>query len=413
MSRRRFLQLTGVTAAGLMTGYCGQSDTGPEISLALTNGTLIDGTGAKAVTDAAVVISDGRIAAAGPRTEVEIPATAEVIDLNGMTMLPGFINAHVHNAYDKKILRAWAQGGVTTVRDLGVIRPFLHPAHYFKRRDELCADPKCARLTAVGPFVNVEGGYPVVRWGGEMITIDSPEDARIKVDHLIDSGADVIKTVMESGDMFRQSDWPLLSSDEIKAIVETAHERHIPVTVHVTSAKDLGPVMDSGADEIAHMVVDDLSNNLVSRMVETGTRWVPTIELWQLVSRISALAYGKNAIRNLALFVEAGGEVVLGTDYAGAPGVTFDLGMPIREIGWMQEAGMTPMQIIVAATQNGARSCNLLDEVGTLEEGKLADIIVVDGNPLIELQALSRIKMVFREGKSIFLPIKPLQRTYF
>jgi imidazolonepropionase-like amidohydrolase len=155
------------------------------------------------------------------------------------------------------------------------------------------------------------------------------------------------------------------------------------------------------------MVVDDLSNDLVSRMVESGTRWVPTIELWQLVSGRSALEYGKNAVRNLALFVEAGGEVVLGTDYAGAPGVAFDLGMPIREIGWMQEAGLTPMQIILAATRNGARSCNMLDEVGTLEVGKLADILVVDGDPLVDIQALARVYRVLREGKSIPLTITP------
>ena len=82
-------------------------------------------------------------------------------------------------------------------------------------------------------------------------------------------------------------------------------------------------------------------------------------------------------MKNLALFVEAGGEVALGTGYAGAPNVDFDLGMPIHEIGWMQEAGMTPMQIIVAATRNSARSCDMDRDLGTLEAGKLADVLVV------------------------------------
>ena len=371
--------------------------------------------------------------AVGPRSRVEIPANADVIDLHGMTMLPGFINAHVHAAYDKRTLKTWAQGGVTTVRDLGVIRYFFsHPAHFFNRRDELRSDPKCARLVAVGPFVNVEGGYPVARWGGEIVTVNSPEDAKIKVNHLIDAGADVIKTVMESGYAFRQSNWPLLSPAELAAIVETAHERDKPVTVHVTSAKDLGPVLDAGADEIAHMVVDEISDELVSRMVETGTRWVPTIELWQLVSRKFSLDYGSKALKNLAKFVAAGGEVVLGTDYAGAPQVVFDLGMPIREIQWMQEAGMTPMQIIVvrpgdadprnpmdAGSRHDAHAdhCRRHPErgalmqsarpVGTLEVGKMADCIVVDGNPLADVRVLTKTRMVLREGKSIVLNRPP------
>ena len=107
------------------------------------------------------------------------------------------------------------------------------------------------------------------------------------------------------------------------------------------------------------------------------------------------------AIKNLALFVEAGGEVVLGTDYAGARKVDFDLGMPIHEIKWMQEAGMTPMQIIVAATRNGARSCNMQRELGTIEAGKLADVIVVKGNPLIDVDAFTKASLVLRGGKAI------------
>jgi imidazolonepropionase-like amidohydrolase len=154
-------------------------------------------------------------------------------------------------------------------------------------------------------------------------------------------------------------------------------------------------------DEIAHMVVDRLSQKLISRMVKAGTRWVPTIELWQGVSRNYPVSYGTRAINNLALFVEAGGEVALGTDYAGAPKIDFDLGMPIHEIEWMQEAGMTPMQIIVAATRNGARSCDMESELGTLEAGKLADVLVVDGDPLADVQALTNARLVLREGKSI------------
>ncbi len=397
ISRRKFLKLTSATAAGLMIGY--NFAQGAETTLALFNGTLIDGTGADAIPDGAVVMRGGRIMAAGPRAQVEIPANSDTINIRGGTILPGFINAHVHAAYSEKALMAWARGGVTTVRDLGAFIPYT--AELFETRNALRAVPKCARLIAVGTFLNAEGGYPIAYWGGHAVTVTSPKEARQAVNKLIDAGADVIKTAMESGYSFGQSGWPLLSPEEATALVEAAHERGKPVTAHVTSARDLKRALDAGVDEIAHMVVDMLSEKLVSQMVETGTRWVPTIELWQGVSRNYPVSYGTMAIKNLASFVEAGGEVALGTDYAGAPNVNFDLGMPIHEIEWMQEAGMSSMQIIVAATRNSARSCDMESELGTLEAGKLADVLVVDGDPLADVKALTNPRLVLREGKLI------------
>jgi len=397
ISRREFLKLTSAAAAGLLIG-CNPAQRADD-TLSLINGILIDGTGADAVPNGAVVIQNGRIIAAGPRTQVEIPANTNIIDVKGRTILPGFINAHVHAAYSAHILKAWAKGGVTTVRDLGAFGPYTRAK--FVTRDTLNANPKCARLFAVGSFINVKGGYPIAYWGGHAVTITSPEEARRAVNKLIDDGADVIKTAMESGFAFGQSGWPLLSPGAAKALIDTAHERGKPVTAHVTSARDLNRALDAGVDEIAHMVVDELSGQLISRMIETGTRWVPTLELWQGVSRIYPISHGSMAIKNLALFIEAGGEVVLGTDYAGARNVDFDLGMPIHEIEWMQEAGMTPMQIIIAATKNGARSCNMENELGTLEAGKLADVLVVDGDPLADIHALTNAHLILREGKSI------------
>ena len=397
ISRREFLKLTSAAAAGLLIGC--NSARRADVTLSLINGILIDGTGADAVPNGAVVIQNGRIIAAGPRTQVEIPANTNIIDVKGRTILPGFINAHVHAAYSAWILKAWAKGGVTTVRDLGAFGPYTRAK--FVTRDTLNANPKCARLFAVGSFINAEGGYPIAYWGGHAVTVTSPEEARQAVNKLIDDGADVIKTAMESGYAFGQSGWPLLSPWEATALVDTAHERGKPVTAHVTSARDLERALDAGVDEIAHMVVDKLSEQLISRMIETGTRWVPTLELWQGVSRIYSIPYGSMAIKNLALFIEAGGEVVFGTDYAGAPTIDFDLGMPIHEIEWMQEAGMTPMQIIIAATKNGARSCNMENELGTLEAGKLADVLVVDGDPLADIHALTNAHLILREGKSI------------
>jgi imidazolonepropionase-like amidohydrolase len=154
-------------------------------------------------------------------------------------------------------------------------------------------------------------------------------------------------------------------------------------------------------DDIAHMITDWVPDELIARMVESDTYWVPTLELWQGVSRNYAVNYGTMTISNLGRYVEAGGKVALGTDYAGAPNIDFDLGMTIHEIEWMQEAGMAPMDIIVAATKHAAHVCNLDSETGTLEAGKAADILVVDGNPLEDIYTLTETKMVFREGVSV------------
>jgi imidazolonepropionase-like amidohydrolase len=99
----------------------------------------------------------------------------------------------------------------------------------------------------------------------------------------------------------------------------------------------------------------------------------------------------------LSRFVKAGGKVALGTDYAGYNAV-FDLGMPVTEIELLREAGMTPMQIIVAATSNAARVCNLDHELGTLAPGKIADVLIVDGDPLADLGSLTRVRMVIHNG---------------
>jgi imidazolonepropionase-like amidohydrolase len=143
------------------------------------------------------------------------------------------------------------------------------------------------------------------------------------------------------------------------------------------------------------MVTDALSDELTERMLENDVIWVPTLELWKNVG------YGdRRAIANLAKFVEAGGKVALGTDYAGYD-AEFDLGMPVTETGLMQKAGMTPMQIISAGTQNAAHVCNLDHELGTLEAGKIADVLVVDGDPLEDIHALAKVRIVIHNGSVI------------
>ena len=139
--------------------------------------------------------------------------------------------------------------------------------------------------------------------------------------------------------------------------------------------------------------MDSLSDDLARQVADSGAYWVPTLELWHATSQ----ANGTRAIQNLRRFVQAGGKVALGTDYDGYA-ATFQLGMPIKEMEWMLQAGMTPMQVIVAGTQNAAIVCGLEDEIGTVEGGKSADVLVVDGNPLEDIHALLNVRMVIHGG---------------
>jgi len=198
---------------------------------------------------------------------------------------------------------------------------------------------------------------------------------------------------------------PMLSPQEAAAIVEEAHRRGTLVSVHVTISSDLAKALDAGVDDVAHMVVpgagpDELPDDLIGRMVEAGVYWEPTLELWQGVSSVNPVDYDRKAMDNLRRFVAAGGQVALGTDYAGYT-TEFQLGMPMKEIGWMQEAGMTPMQVIVSGTRHAAHVCNLERELGTLAVGKIADVLVVDGDPLEDTHALANVRLVLHSGDII------------
>jgi imidazolonepropionase-like amidohydrolase len=373
---------------------CGGSSSAPEPTpspppaLALVNGTLVDGTGAPPVADAVVVTSGDRIVAAGPRPAVAVPAEARVLDVRGATVLPGFINAHVHEAFDAGRLRAWAQAGVTTVRDMELLTtgPSVLESMMTLRRTTL-ATPGNARLLSVGYIITAPGGYG-------RTYVASAEEARARVREMLDLGVDLIKFSLETG-YGSLHDLPLLTADEVAAIVAATHERGRRVTVHVTRAWALREAVEAGADEAAHMPYDPIPEDLVRRMVDERFVIVPTLTVLE--------AYGAlpGTSANLRRFVAAGGEVAMGNDYASVPQNGFDhfeLGMPMHEITRMREAGMTPMQIVVAATKTAARACGRESDLGVLAEGKIADVLVVDGDPLADLSALARPRVVVHDG---------------
>ena len=359
-----------------------------ERSLYVINGALIDGTGREPISDAIVGIRNGRIFAVERRGEITIPGEADTLDAKGGFILPGFINAHVHNAFNQNNLRTWAQAGITTVRDVGAAEP---PSVAFRFRDSVRPDLTCARLVAAGPLVTVPGGYPA-SVDFPALTVTSPEDARVKIAGLLDQGAELIKITIEDGlgQGIPTAGWPTLTPAEVQAIVETAHGGGVPVTAHVDFTKYLQVALNAAVDDCAHSIFDPLPDRMIQQMLRSGMALVPTLR-----------AQGMNgySVENLRRFVAAGGKVAMGNDGGYVAGL--EIGMPITELEAMQNAGMTPMQIIVAATKNAAEVCRLDRTLGTIEFDKEADILIVRGNPLENLRGLMEVERVIHGGAVI------------
>lgn len=355
-------------------------------SYALVNGVIIDGTGVAPVQNGVLVVKGRIITAVGPRTQVVVPADAEVVDVQGATILPGVINAHVHDAFDVSRLKTWAWKGVTTVRDEGMRRrPSLETL--LAIRDSARLTPECARLVSAGYMMTVPGGY-----GGLEVT--SPGDARQKVFEQLDRGVDLIKLAQEDG-YAGSTNLPKLSGEEISAIITAAHERGTLVSAHITQSSYWGIVAAAGVDDVAHVAYDPVPDAVLEMMVMKKIALVPTFTVFRNYNApVSA------CIDNLRRHVNKGGSVALGNDYGGGPG-SFEEGIPFYELTCMLEAGMSSMGILVACTRNAAKVSHVDSVLGTLEAGKLADVLVVGGDPLADLNALSRVRLVIHDGINI------------
>ncbi len=395
MELKRRILLVLVTAVSTFFPSCAQR-TDDETALAssqndiivLKNCVLIDGTGASPRPSSEIMIKGDKLAKIADSGKIKIPGDAKVLDLKGAVVLPGFINAHVHGAYNSSNLQNWLNGGVTTVRDLGPIGT----DDFIKTRDELNKNNKNARIVSATPIMSPPGGY------GGSDYYDSPEDARNKVLEYIDMGVDIIKFSIEDDLQGRQ--WTLPAYEEVKSIIDTAHSENKKTSVHIMHARNLRWAIDAGVDDVAHMVAEPVEPGIISDMVKKNIYWVPTLELIKGVSEMHSLDWDVVAIENLSKFYKAGGKIALGTDFGGYM-CDFDKGFPETEVLLMQKAGMKNMDIIVAGTKNAAFVCGLGDEIGTIEEGKKADMLVVDGDPLSDIKVLFNANMVIHNGTII------------
>jgi imidazolonepropionase-like amidohydrolase len=350
----------------------------------LVHGFLIDGTGASPVEDAAVLIAGDRIAAVGKAADLAIPEGVRAIDLHGAAILPGFINAHVHYGFSEQNLLTWAKNGVTTVRDEGTSTGQVDGLKTLQKK--IAEDPAYARLVSAGAMMGVPGGY------GNLL-VNSIDEARAAVRDEIADGVSLIKVSQEDG-YGGKHNLPRLTPEELSAIVAEAHARGLPVSGHITQGAYIQALLEAGVDDIAHVPYDTFPTEAIRWMVDKKVYLTPTFTVLR--------NFGADAqcVKNLSDFVSAGGLVALGNDFGGGPG-DFEGGIPMYEIKQMNAAGMSPMDIIVASTKNAAHVSNIEKELGTLEAGKLADILVVKGDPLKDLATLEKVLLVIHGGEII------------
>jgi imidazolonepropionase-like amidohydrolase len=395
----------------------------------LHNTTLIDGTGAAPVPSAAVLIEDGRISWAGPERDAPDPAgdLPVRVDLAGNTICPGFFDCHVHFGLpgagglplDRILhplsyhhfqlierLRVTLHNGVTTARDLMGVDAGVRDAV----ADGLIQGPRL--LVAIDMMSQTSGHAdfrlpsgidltPLV--GGSLV--DSIDDARHRTRQLIASGADVIK-VASSGGIASPSDqpeWLGMREEMIAAVVaEAAAYGNKRVAAHAIGYAGIEAAVTAGVTSIEHGY--QLDDELRKRMVDQGTFLVPTLLETMTDVTVSPAAREKSirwhrmAHEAVAASASAGVRIALGTD----AGLSPDHGTNLRELGLLVRfGGLTPMQAIVAGTRTSAELCGLSDELGTIEAGKIADVVVVRGDPLADIDAVGipdNVLLVLKAG---------------
>lgn len=395
------------------------------LPLGICNGTVLDGTGAEPIRNSCVVIQGERITGVGREAELTLPAEARIIDVQGGTILPGLIDSHIHSAWSGELRREFLELGVTSVCDLG--SPIERMGDF---RQDIWQGKAVAGGFRAGPIITAPGGLPDAVLDASLnYEVGTAEDARQGVADLLGRDANVIKVYLAS--TANNESYPMLDEAVLKAIVAEAHAQGKLVRAHVTKLPLVPMALDCGVDVIEHVPEPALSEEGVMRelqgsddpladlfelyvvaeydtllphmaqqevvMVPTLARLVierygfPDLEPWQRV-----LVNG--LLEVVRRFHSAGGVIALGTDYSpGVTGVHPDLFL--QEIQLLHEAGLSPMEVIEASTKHAARACGQGQDLGTIEAGKLADILVVDGDPLADLGALADIMLVIKGGK--------------
>lgn len=422
------------------------------VTLALVGGTLIDGNGGAPLRNSVILVSGERITAVGQVGSLAVPVGATVISTEGQYLLPGLWDMHVHlmlvghgnyahwdsvyppelrNTIIPAAARQNLMAGVTSVRDLGAPLDDVLDVKRRIARGEL----QGATIYTSGPFLQ-KTPYPgteAFRWG-----INGAVDARAKVNRLADAGVDVIKLI----------DQDQMTMEEMRAVVDEAHKRKLPVVAHAHRPEEVRRGLAAGVDDFEHTGMqaspgypDDVMTPLHERTAQ-GARgplyWTPTIDVltnftarrdadeylddprWyrylpdsiaqdirRSIRAIDTLAYyrhvpdrGPTLQRKFRQLRESGVRLLVGTD-AGVPANFHGYATAEEMVTWVRQYAMDPMETIRAATYWPALSLGVLDRVGTVSPGKIADIIAVREDPLASIETLRNVELVVQRGKRI------------
>lgn len=392
--------------------------------LALTGATALIGSDLEPRSGTTVLIRDGIIVEVADDGAIDIPPGAIIRDLSGSTLMPGLIDLHVHLGAPQlergedvgmmhmpRIIldtmrhvpdarRAYLDHGVTAVRSLGDEYAWVMELRRMLADGEL----EGPRLFAAGPLFTTPGGHPVVTIGVEpqsdtVRLPSSPDEARRIVRELAggDDPVDVIKVVQERGSRTFAMD--PLAPDVLRAIVDEAHSHDIPVSAHWGTLDDLEDVLAAGVDDLQHLeargTLGGWPEELLASLVERRIPLAPTLA----VSEVGLRPQVHQRLREqLATFHAAGGRVVVGSD-AGMPGVRFGAGVH-RELELLVDSGLSPRDALRAATSEAALVLGA-DHIGTIAPGRAADLVVVDGDPLEDIEAVRDVILVLRDGRAV------------
>lgn len=349
----------------------------PEDSLVITHARLFDGVGSVPRPDRALVIEGNRIRAIHPTSEIALPDSAEVVDASGATVLPGLIDAHLHRP--ERATTTWLAEGVTTVVEVsGSSFTMLTLRDRWLRSEE----PRPRLLTAGSMLLVPEAGI-VRRYGTHgMYEVASPDEASSAAAASAHHGVNLLKIALSPDPQGRS-----LSNREVCDITRAAHRDGVPVMAHVMNEAAALRAALCGVDILTHM--PPLSDLAVTSLRSAEVSVVPTLGIYWG----DDYAEATSAVRRL---FTAGVPVGCGSDFPGAPP-----GLPLRELRALLDSGLTPAQVLRAATRVNAEILGVDASLGTLEPGKIADVIVVDGDPLEDLTTLRDLRAVVANGKLV------------
>lgn len=347
----------------------------------------------------------------------------QVIDGTDKTLMPGLIDSHVHiqginNRSDEDSNRFLAETvpeifserilpyGITTVKDLCAPRRFI-----YKLRDKInSGEITGPELLVVGPNFTAPDGHPASTLGGDnpwirkelADEVSSPEEVSVAIAKLKAAGVDFLKLTYQGGDYWyfdKKLEIAKLDKTLMEQVIREGKENGLKTTAHVFYKEDVRDLLNAGIYGVEHGVLDEVlspDDDLIKLWKESGAYFVPTVNAMTYEKDPNRL---KNSILNLKTLYDAGIPIAMGTDNMLE---TMSGDTEHRELQYYVEAGLTPMQAIVTAAKSGAEYLGISDRKGTVEEGKEADLILLDKNPAEDISYIQFIDKVFLKGKIVY-----------